>query len=232
MVEEKRLAAVRAQLAYGEAILDGEAGSAPGAYFDVYRRAVHSNRKRLSNRHWRWPRPRYQRPDGAGCRCRSLPNPRAICSATCHNLDRTSRLASKEAEYGYFSRRGASGGISAKLSAGGRHGEALVPLFDGSVGSPATRLGCVPLAWAPWRRSPRPPHRSGSTRAGGVTSSASPSGSGDNQIGHKHRATARTTEPPSVVRLRSRNDGSNSLAPPPSIGTHCCSVLSSKSMEF
>ena len=40
MVEEKRLAAVRAQLAYGEAILDGEAGSAPGAYFDVYRRAL------------------------------------------------------------------------------------------------------------------------------------------------------------------------------------------------
>ena len=57
MVEEKRLAVVRAQLAYTEAILNGEAASAPGAYFDVYRRAVESNRKRLNNRRWRWPRP-------------------------------------------------------------------------------------------------------------------------------------------------------------------------------
>lgn len=58
MVEEKRLAAVRALFAYGEAILNGEATSAPGAYFDVYRHAVESNRKRLSNRRWRWLRPR------------------------------------------------------------------------------------------------------------------------------------------------------------------------------
>jgi hypothetical protein len=56
MIHEKRLAGVRAQLAYGEAILNGEAASAPDAYFHVYWRAVESNRKRLSNRRWRWPR--------------------------------------------------------------------------------------------------------------------------------------------------------------------------------
>ena len=54
MIEEKRWAAVRAQLAYTEAILNSETASALGAYFDVYQRAVESNRKRLSNR-WRWP---------------------------------------------------------------------------------------------------------------------------------------------------------------------------------
>ena len=52
MVEEKQLAVVRAQLAYTGAILSGEGASAPGAYFDVYRRAVKSNRKRLSKRRW------------------------------------------------------------------------------------------------------------------------------------------------------------------------------------
>jgi hypothetical protein len=52
MVEEKQLAVVRAQLAYTGAILNGEAASAPGAYFDVYQRAVKSNRKRLSKRRW------------------------------------------------------------------------------------------------------------------------------------------------------------------------------------
>jgi hypothetical protein len=54
MVGEKRLAAVRAQLACTEAILHGGAASAAHAYFDVYQRAVDSNRKRLTNRHWRW----------------------------------------------------------------------------------------------------------------------------------------------------------------------------------
>ena len=54
MVEEKRLAAVRAQIACMEAILNGEPASAPRAYFDVYRRAVESNRRRLSTRRWRW----------------------------------------------------------------------------------------------------------------------------------------------------------------------------------
>jgi hypothetical protein len=56
MVMEKQLAVIRAQLAYTESILNGEAASAIGAYFDVYQRAVESNRKRLSNRPWRWPR--------------------------------------------------------------------------------------------------------------------------------------------------------------------------------
>ena len=56
MGEEKRLAAVRAQLAYTEAILNGEPALALGAYFDVYQRAVESNRKRLRNRLWRRPR--------------------------------------------------------------------------------------------------------------------------------------------------------------------------------
>lgn len=56
MVMEKHLAAVQAHLAYTESILNGEAASALGAYFDVYHRAVESNRKRLRNRLWRWPR--------------------------------------------------------------------------------------------------------------------------------------------------------------------------------
>ena len=63
MVEEKQWAAVRAQLAYTEAILNGEAASALDAYFDVYQRAVESNRKRLSNRRWRWPRLRFHWPN-------------------------------------------------------------------------------------------------------------------------------------------------------------------------
>jgi len=55
MVMEKQLAAMQAHLAYTKSILNGEAASAPGAYFDVYHRAVQSNRRRLSNRRWRWP---------------------------------------------------------------------------------------------------------------------------------------------------------------------------------
>lgn len=55
MVDEKRSAALRAQLASTEAILHGRGASAAHAYFDVYRRAVASNRKRLRNRRWRWP---------------------------------------------------------------------------------------------------------------------------------------------------------------------------------
>ena len=55
MVMEKQLAAMRAHLAYTESILNGEAASAPGAYFDVYHRAVQSNRRRLRNGRWRWP---------------------------------------------------------------------------------------------------------------------------------------------------------------------------------
>jgi hypothetical protein len=56
MVDEKRLAAFRAQLACTEAILHGRGAAAANAYFDVYQRAVASNRKRLSKRRWRWPR--------------------------------------------------------------------------------------------------------------------------------------------------------------------------------
>jgi hypothetical protein len=55
MVMEKQLAAVQAHLAYTKSILNGEAASAPGAYFDVYHRAAQSNRRRLSSRRWRWP---------------------------------------------------------------------------------------------------------------------------------------------------------------------------------
>jgi len=56
MVMEKQLAAVQAHLAYTKSILAGEAASALGAYFDVYRRAVESNRRRLRHRRrrWRW----------------------------------------------------------------------------------------------------------------------------------------------------------------------------------
>ncbi|HVI11692.1 MAG TPA: hypothetical protein VM822_02365 [Pseudolabrys sp.] len=55
MVMEKQSAAMQAHVAYTESILNGEAASAPGAYFDVYHRAVQSNRRRLSSRRWRWP---------------------------------------------------------------------------------------------------------------------------------------------------------------------------------
>jgi hypothetical protein len=56
MVDEKRLAAVRAQLACTEAILYGRGAAAAKAYFDVYQRAVDLNRKRLRNRRCHWPR--------------------------------------------------------------------------------------------------------------------------------------------------------------------------------
>jgi hypothetical protein len=59
MVDEKRSAAFRAQLACTEAILHGRGASAANAYFDVYHRAVKSNRKRLRRRRWRWPRVRF-----------------------------------------------------------------------------------------------------------------------------------------------------------------------------
>ena len=50
MVGEKPLAAVQAQFAYARAIMSGNAATAAGAYFDVYRRAVKRNRKRLGVR--------------------------------------------------------------------------------------------------------------------------------------------------------------------------------------
>jgi hypothetical protein len=57
MVGEKQLAAVQAPLAYAQAIMSGKAAAAPSAYFDVYRRAVKRNRKRLGSRRkrsWSW----------------------------------------------------------------------------------------------------------------------------------------------------------------------------------
>jgi hypothetical protein len=54
MVAEKQLAAVRAQLAYMEAVSKGDAASALGAYFGVYQRAVDANRRRLGKRRWAW----------------------------------------------------------------------------------------------------------------------------------------------------------------------------------
>jgi hypothetical protein len=59
MIEEKRSAALRAQFACTEAIMKGRGASAPRACFDVYQRAVKSNRKRLRKRRWRWPRIRF-----------------------------------------------------------------------------------------------------------------------------------------------------------------------------
>jgi hypothetical protein len=54
MVAEKQLAAVRAQFAFMDAVSKGSAGSALGAYFDVYQRAVEANRRRLAKRRWAW----------------------------------------------------------------------------------------------------------------------------------------------------------------------------------
>jgi hypothetical protein len=54
MIAEKQLAAVRAQLAYMDSISKGDATSALRAYFDVYRRTVDANRRRLGKRRRRW----------------------------------------------------------------------------------------------------------------------------------------------------------------------------------
>src|SRR5262249_20178905 len=59
MVEEKRLALVRAQIACTDGIIKGRSPSAARDYFDVYNRAVESNRKRLRHRGRRWPRLRF-----------------------------------------------------------------------------------------------------------------------------------------------------------------------------
>jgi hypothetical protein len=47
MVLEKQVAAVRAQLACASSLLCGNPASASRECFDIYQRAVHSNRKRL-----------------------------------------------------------------------------------------------------------------------------------------------------------------------------------------
>ena len=54
MVAEKQSAAVRARLAYMQALLDGAPAAANRAAFDIYHQAVQSNRKRLGKRRWRW----------------------------------------------------------------------------------------------------------------------------------------------------------------------------------
>jgi hypothetical protein len=46
---------VRAQLAYAQALLEGNLESAARAFFDVYHREVRSNRRRLRNPWWRRP---------------------------------------------------------------------------------------------------------------------------------------------------------------------------------
>jgi hypothetical protein len=56
MVEKKRLALLRAQFACTEAIIRGRSALAARDYFDVYKRAVESNHKRLSHHGRRWPR--------------------------------------------------------------------------------------------------------------------------------------------------------------------------------
>jgi hypothetical protein len=53
MVLEKGSAGLRAQLAYAQALLDGDAASAARAFFDVYHREVRSNRRRLREPWWR-----------------------------------------------------------------------------------------------------------------------------------------------------------------------------------
>jgi hypothetical protein len=55
MVLEKQSAAVRAQLAFTQALLKGDPALASRAFFDVYHRAVRSNRRRLSKTRWHWP---------------------------------------------------------------------------------------------------------------------------------------------------------------------------------
>jgi len=55
MIMEKQLAAVLAHLAYVKSVSNSKPASALGAYFDVYQRAVESNRKRLRNRQRQWP---------------------------------------------------------------------------------------------------------------------------------------------------------------------------------
>ena len=47
MVLEKQVAALRAQLACARSLLSGNPASAGRECFDIYQRAVHSNRKRL-----------------------------------------------------------------------------------------------------------------------------------------------------------------------------------------
>jgi hypothetical protein len=55
MVVEKHSAAVRAQLAYVRALLNGTPAAGRREVFAIYDQAVQSNRKRLRRRRWGWP---------------------------------------------------------------------------------------------------------------------------------------------------------------------------------
>jgi hypothetical protein len=55
MVLEKGSAGVRAQLAYAQAVLEGNLESAARAFFDAYHREVRSNRRRLRKPWWGRP---------------------------------------------------------------------------------------------------------------------------------------------------------------------------------
>jgi hypothetical protein len=57
MVLEKQSAGMRAQLAYTQALLEAGPASANRAVFEIYHRAVQSNRKRLNKRSWLWRKP-------------------------------------------------------------------------------------------------------------------------------------------------------------------------------
>jgi hypothetical protein len=52
MIMEKQTAAIQAQLAYTQALFRGDPALASRRFFDVYHRAVQSNRKRLRKRSW------------------------------------------------------------------------------------------------------------------------------------------------------------------------------------
>jgi hypothetical protein len=54
MVLEKQSAGIRAHSAYMQWLFSGEPAAANQAVFDIYQRAVRSNRKRLSRRRWPW----------------------------------------------------------------------------------------------------------------------------------------------------------------------------------
>jgi hypothetical protein len=58
MVVEKQSAAVRAQLACLQALLDGAPAAGSREVFAIYDRAVQSNRRRLAQRRWGWPGPK------------------------------------------------------------------------------------------------------------------------------------------------------------------------------
>jgi hypothetical protein len=54
MVLEKQSAGIRAHYAYMQWLFSGQPAAANQAVFDIYHRAVRSNRKRLSRRRWPW----------------------------------------------------------------------------------------------------------------------------------------------------------------------------------